>query len=542
MDVAYSLVRQSRVKAQDLFTKHSDPFRTVGRELVCCCECGQPVMLRGSLGGRMRPHFAHYKLANGKIEDAVPCDSRVSGGSREYIKGEQKKHKTYGLGYLIRRFELYQSIALWRDSPHFIVFEYINEGIGSSPFDGGADQAWVNQCRGIDGDNLIIRIMNPKRRDRNWQNVYADLAEIVRKGSADEIQAAAAEYDSRQETEFIKRQTLFRASLRTDALVRPFLEYCFSATGHTALHNAMWKPAIDQAESPDAALDVIEAGRSAELASNLYLYLCSKASERNRFSVLVSSIMLFGHSLVHEVWAKSYAHNSNCAEPYAHFDQIRNHLRSVSEQAAESIAAGGKPNSVAMLQFASMLMLLGACGNHLGDSGLNARLICDLQDVCKQYDDPQLCEKVIQAVMQLTMLRVCNSLATLPYRSVFNDVLHRPEDIEKHYRFTNSDDGFIYLGHDPALDQIWHKPSVKVGRSIDPERRGRQLAGQCLPRPLRIHRVWYVSDMRRAEQLVFQSLHRKRSKGNREIFHLQVSEAAGRIDSILRRSNLLEVG
>jgi hypothetical protein len=513
----------------------------MGRELVVCCECRQPVMLRGSLSGLVRPHFAHYKVTEGKIEDAVPCDSRVSGGSKEYIKGEQKKHKTYGLGYLIRRFELYQSIAMWRHDPKFLCFAYFREGVEIDAFNNPGEKSLVKSWIDPTGDNLVLRVADPKRLTHGWYKSDKDIEAKALSGDEDLLKEAISQYQAKEEIRFIKNQTLFRTSLRTDGQTRAFLDSIFTQEVFDSFWDSDWRDAIEAAEKDGATLEVIEKGRTIELASNLFRYLCSRSSERNRFSVLLSSVMPHGISAV-TFCSNELGRGKDRHEHYVGFPNIRGWYRVVAEKAAAEVREKGFASCTELLHLSAVLLLCSAYGNPVDHNSLGSFLLADLLEVCKSEDGTSVSTKLVSQMIYMTKSLVKLMLERLPYKSVFEDVLYRPEEIEKHYHFTNSNDGFIYLGHDQALDHIWHKPSVKIGKSIDPERRGRQLAGQCLPRALRIHRVWYVSDMRQAEQVVFQNLQRKRARNNREIFHLQLSEAAGRIDSILRRTNLLEVG
>jgi hypothetical protein len=355
---------------------------------------------------------------------------------------------------------------------------------------------------------------------------------------------------------FLSSQTLFRAYLsKKDGIV---------ALGHHLVSNfyrdkisehywsSYWAPAKEAALKvaeayfdAEAEIGAIELSRNAEIAYDLHKYLSTRATERHRLSLLFSLCM---------PWAAAglelYASDKAACKNFFTEEEMENAAVSLALRASVAYEnKEGAAYSYAQMHLAVRFILdvyrssVGLCA----DTGLPAadsKLIDALENKYGKVSsgNPAEINRVLMLLSSTAPDLFAETMVDFPYSSVFEDVLYHPEEIEKHYCFSNSDDGFIYLGHDPALDRIWHKPSVKVGKSIDPERRGRQLAGQCLPRPLRIHRVWYVSDMRRAEQLVFQSLQRKRAKGNREIFHLQVSEAAGRIDSILRRSNLLEVG
>lgn len=542
MDVAYSLVRQQRITSKELFEKHADPFRTMGRELVVCCECGQPVMLRGSVSGQMRPHFAHYRQKSDAIENAVPCDSRVSGGSYEYIKGEQKKHKTYGLGHLIRRFELYQSIALHDHMRAIASMFVITGGVEISAYHEG--QAVARLCAELRAEKQdpVDRIFFEQESVEwvDYRRLPPEEQERLLKLSQkkdDEFENAVKEIHEEDKAEFIKKQTLLRSRLELSTMLRCFADLCFQPHVMEITKVGLWQPAYDAATEPDATLEVIEKARSFEMVEHLFRYLSSRAAERNRHSVFFSALMPSACAALDEI-AEGLPPGKAIS-----FQAVQDHCETLAKRVMAlpaDIHADRKPAEIFMPvgKVLGLASVADAYGNFVGEKHLGQRLFLGTTTGLSEKERGAFLRFCTEATHYL----IPAQLSQFPFRKVFEDVLYRPQEIEKHYEFTNSDDGFIYLGHDPALDQIWHRPSVKIGKSIDPERRGRQLAGQCLPRPLRIHRVWYVSDMRRAEQTVFQNLQRKRSKGNKEIFHLQIQEAGSRIDHTLRRANLLEIG
>jgi len=122
----------------------------------------------------------------------------------------------------------------------------------------------------------------------------------------------------------------------------------------------------------------------------------------------------------------------------------------------------------------------------------------------------------------------------------FEDILL--SDLEQFECFNNetSSSGFIYTATSKDLQLIYdYKEIVKIGRSIDPVRREVQLSGQLLNNPVKISKLWKVSDQVKAESIIFEELSNFRIKKSREIFNLNSSKSELMITKILRQNDLL---
>lgn len=528
MNQAFSLARQRRVSATEIFEHHTDAFKGMGDEVVICCECGQPVQLKGSLGGTIPPYFSHYAINKNAPEKAIPCDSRISGGSREYIKNEQRKHKTYGLSYLIRRLDLYQALSVFR-----AVKEYKADVIEPVVLTSSGE---INIA--IDANNF-----EPARKamEQGGQLVYK-----VRQLPEDMTE------HSEEGRRYIEAGVMFRDRLGKSKAMRddPSLPV-FNKTHLKEFADTFWDPAIAEGLKQEASLKQEKSARNASLTKNLFSYLTSKGSERSQLSSLVSAWFNYATAA-----ARCYGNTfKNKEMVFTEEDLIKAafHCGMVAIEARFGLREMDESHHLGMnacfyngLRFyldatraaIGVPILASSTGENPIDNLIRRSMDEKIQET-NSLEDVRLSHEGTGFLWYNTVGAVADTLRHLPFSDVFSDILRKPLHIDSLYDKSNGQDGYIYLAHDKALDQIWHKASVKIGKSIDPERRGRELAGQLLPRPLTIHRVWYVTNRSKAESLVFQAMRRKRANAHKEVFHATVSEAIARIDNTLRRSNLL---
>ena len=122
----------------------------------------------------------------------------------------------------------------------------------------------------------------------------------------------------------------------------------------------------------------------------------------------------------------------------------------------------------------------------------------------------------------------------------FEDIsLSDLEELEFFNKGTNSS-GFIYTATSKDLQLIYkYDDIVKIGRSIDPLRREVQLSGQLLNNPVKISKLWRVSDQVKAESIIFEELSNFRIKKSREIFNLNSNKSDLMISKILKENDLL---
>lgn len=76
-------------------------------------------------------------------------------------------------------------------------------------------------------------------------------------------------------------------------------------------------------------------------------------------------------------------------------------------------------------------------------------------------------------------------------------------------------EGYIYILRDPRDNNL-----IKVGFSINPFNRVRQLYNTSTPLPFSIYQIWWVRDMRLAEKAAHECLRGHRINDRREFFEI----------------------
>ncbi|MFC3153176.1 GIY-YIG nuclease family protein [Litoribrevibacter euphylliae] len=80
-------------------------------------------------------------------------------------------------------------------------------------------------------------------------------------------------------------------------------------------------------------------------------------------------------------------------------------------------------------------------------------------------------------------------------------------------------EGYVYILRDPMNNNV-----IKVGFSINPFKRVKQLYNTSTPLPLNIYQIWWVRDMRLAEKAAHECLRGHRINDRREFFEIAPSE------------------
>lgn len=80
-------------------------------------------------------------------------------------------------------------------------------------------------------------------------------------------------------------------------------------------------------------------------------------------------------------------------------------------------------------------------------------------------------------------------------------------------------EGYVYILRDPLNNNV-----IKVGFSINPFKRVKQLYNTSTPLPLNIYQIWWVRDMRLAEKAAHECLRGHRINERREFFEIAPSE------------------
>lgn len=554
MDQAFSLVRQCRVSAADFFKQNTDPSLLLGKDVVCCCECRAPVMLRGSEGGAVRPHFAHYPVPSDKIEEAVPCDSRVTGGSESYIRSEQKKHKIYGLGYLMRRFDLYQVLALNNAVPP-----------GTPMFP--RLETWKVDREPTQGELAHMATIpgKPQLVDMRLRFGLTTETDSLSKAVVAEQLRLRRQIDPRNR--HIKMLTMGDTVINRD----PGLDIYKGIKQYYLSDKRFRVNRMTEAATSSGEFEFIAASKIAELSSDMLLLAASKQNER-LFSSVQLSVFTF---CLAEAVGRFRADKQAKLQPWGKIENgdlvisREEFFDFLTDLCAKQISfISGWDDADRWLITKGEIFQRNICtldgwielAGPLWYAPLAMHALWFINTACWLKQEPDCAGGLMtsldvmarveikgqntQAILDTYALNTALVIAPLllqemPFQDVFRDMLADPERIDRLAETNTGREGFIYLAHDKALDLLWGKKTVKIGKSSDPERRGRQLAGQVLAKPLRIYRVWLVRDMDKAERLVFDGLRKKRAAANRELFHANVVDAGSRIDTILRGSGLL---
>ncbi len=94
--------------------------------------------------------------------------------------------------------------------------------------------------------------------------------------------------------------------------------------------------------------------------------------------------------------------------------------------------------------------------------------------------------------------------------------------------------GYVYVMSNPSMPGI-----VKIGRSIDPNRRGSELQSTGVPTPFKIEYAAMVRDMSKVERELHERFASQRVNRNREFFNLPVDEA---VNAVRRYEDSTSVG
>jgi len=87
-------------------------------------------------------------------------------------------------------------------------------------------------------------------------------------------------------------------------------------------------------------------------------------------------------------------------------------------------------------------------------------------------------------------------------------------------------EGYIYIMRDPINNNL-----IKVGFSVNPFNRVKQLYNTSTPLPFNIYQIWWVEDMRLAEKAAHECLRGHRINNRREFFEIAPSEYFDKYES-----------
>ena len=507
MEYAFSLVKDETLHVDEFLKLDGDSGYLIGRNLIVCDECRRNVYL--NKGDKIKPYFSHYKESD---EAKKVCKRRVNGYSEHYVRQLNKRRSKLRVGYFQQRFEDLIFLTIIE------LFEKTNRYFATY----GAFESQPND------EGIVLLKVN----DENKLWLLDHLREILRlsfKAKSDTVKESTKQIEkffeqwSEDVDLFEKLFVLSRKDVVEDNFWSSF-NFSLSENNLKFAKEIIRYLNTKHAKPLFHCLYVASLFLSLSIASNkLHHFNVPDSNEREK---------LFGTEFFDKDWLESFIDDQK-TEPrlknlllllLLEFDRIKTGKKDVSgniKNLFEKFLSGKTPFKKNDIEGKKVELISNTDKRwYLGHNNF----------------DIAFTELV---GFSLKIFSICD-LASIARRN-YGDDMETPDELLLNATAKNR--GFIYIAWTPFGKTMWEKQlkeksfsdAVKIGKSDDPERRKKEIAGNFAP-PDSVEIIDYypVLDMSKAENYVHNNLKRFRLSSNREVFGLDKENANELVNNIMK--------
>ena len=488
MDYAFSHIKMETLSVEEFLELDGDSGYLIGRNLITCDECRGNVFLKR--GEKVKPHFAHHQFK----ESNKGCTLRVGKYTPQYVRQLRVKQSKLRVGYFQQRFEdlIFLTIIemLEKNKKPFLIFTAI-EGNKDSGF-------------------LPVKINNKNK------------LKVI-----DELRFLLTNFDPNKNPFIDALKKQFRTYSKD--LDNEFKEDFFRARN----------VALDGGDFRLKDLDFTNNEDNFQFAKETCRHLNNRGTDPLFKSLYISALYLFLNielQSIHKTFFNfEYITSDLSKNEFGDFFDLE-HLEKILFE----------KNIPIHLKF-NLLFFLRAFED-IKFKKPKKDISALVNKFSSEVVDQELSKKESSEMWEITyqeflvwVFRVFSftDLSAIARRN-YGDNMQTPDEVL--FNSTDKNRGFIYIAWTPYGKDMWESQlkakglpdALKIGRSDDPERRKKEIAGNFAP-PDSLELVDYhpVMDMKKAERFVHSKLNKYRLSSNREVFGLDKSQSIEILNKII---------
>ncbi len=518
MEYAYSIARLETLHVDEFLELDGDSGYLIGRNLIVCDECRRNVFL--NRGDKIKPYFSHYKESD--ITKKV-CTKRVKGYSKHYVRQLNKRRSKLKIGYFQQRFEDLIFLTLIemfeKNNKYFIMYgknrtEPHEDGIAVLPINNETKLSLLDHLREVLASSLqnkrsIEMVEMLANLSKGWagdEETFKTLFFKSRKLIKDDIFWSKYDFNYSDDNYKFAYETWKHLQTKN---AKPLFHGLYIASLYFTLAVQFISFYEANTDDLDERLKLLAENRKSDFLNISWIegfMEDQKIYPKDRSLFLATIVMI---DAIQNKRFKLENQNLKFEELFNKFLESKTALDFTSNGKTETkmvpntskewyldfIESDPKENA----KFQSLFEILG--------NSLRIFSICDLASVARRN---------------------------------YGDNMQSPDELLLNATAKNR--GFIYIAWTPFGKTMWEKQlkekafsdTVKIGKSDDPERRKKEIAGNFAP-PDSIEIIDYypVIDMTKAENFVHNKLKKYRLSSNREVFGLDKDNANNLVNNIM---------